>query len=66
MYGEFKWEGKYKTWDKMRQVKSRHDLPWIVVGDFNEIMFDHEKEGGNVRPQQYISAFQQALNDCDL
>lgn len=66
MYGEFKWEEKYKTWDRLHQLKARHDLPWVVIGDFNEILFDHEKEGGNVRPQQYIAAFQQALNDCDL
>jgi hypothetical protein len=36
------------------------------MGDFNEILYLHEKEGGNPRPQQYMNAFRDALVDCDL
>ena len=32
----------------------------------NEIQFLHEKEGGNPRPQQYMHAFQAAIEDCEL
>jgi endonuclease/exonuclease/phosphatase family metal-dependent hydrolase len=66
MYGEFKWRDKYKTWQRIRDMHSRHNLPWILIGDLNEILYDHEKEGGRVRPQQFMQAFQDTLTDCGL
>jgi endonuclease/exonuclease/phosphatase family metal-dependent hydrolase len=53
-------------WDKLRQLKRINNLPWIVIGDFNEIIFSHEKERGNVRPQHYMDAFSDSLMDCGL
>ena len=46
MYGEFRWENKHKTWDRIRQLQHSYDLPWLLIGDLNEIQFLHEKEGG--------------------
>jgi hypothetical protein len=66
IYGEPKWEDKYKTWDKLRELNASQNLPWIVIGDFNEILFSHEKEGGNPRPPSFMQAFQDALIDCEL
>jgi hypothetical protein len=66
MYGKPKWEDKYKTWDKIRELHSNSNLPWALIGDFNEIIFSHEKEGGNARPQGYMQAFRDALLDCEL
>jgi hypothetical protein len=57
IYGEPPWEDKYKTWDKMRELKENSDIPWIVMGDFNKIAYSHKKEGGNRRPQNYMQAF---------
>jgi hypothetical protein len=56
IYGEPRWEDKYKTWDRMRELKQRSDLPWVIIGDFNEILFSTEKEGGNPRPQNFMQA----------
>jgi hypothetical protein len=36
------------------------------MGDFNEILYSHEKEGGNPRPQSHMQAFRDALVDCEL
>jgi hypothetical protein len=66
IYGEPKWEDKYKTWDRLRGLKNDSNLPWIVLGDFNEIMYSHEKEGGNPRPSVFMQAFCDALADCEL
>ena len=66
MYGEFKWENKHRTWTRMRQLHQNNNLPWLLLGDLNEIQFLHEKEGGNPRPIQYMQAFQEAIDDCEL
>jgi hypothetical protein len=41
-------------------------LPWLVLGDFTEILFNYEKEGGRPRSQQAMQAFHVALTDCEL
>ena len=38
----------------------------MVLGDFNEILFHHEKEGGRPREQRHLQAFSDALADCAL
>jgi hypothetical protein len=66
IYGEPRWDDKYMTWDRIRALKNNSNLPWIILGDFNEIMFSHEKEGGNPRPQGFMQAFRNVLDDCGL
>jgi hypothetical protein len=38
----------------------------VIIGDLNEILYSHEKEGGNPRPQPPMQAFRDVLTDCDL
>ena len=64
LYGEPPWEDKYKTWDKLRELKNNSNLSWIVIGDFNEILYSHEKQGGNPRPHSFMDAFRDPLSDC--
>ena len=66
MYGEFKWTEKYKTWDRIRGIHTQNFMPWLIMGDLNEILYAHEKEGGNIRPERFRKAFQDTLEDCGL
>jgi hypothetical protein len=43
IYGEPRWQKKYKTWDKLRELNQNSNLPCAIIGDFNEILFSHEK-----------------------
>ncbi|KAK1661439.1 hypothetical protein QYE76_049598 [Lolium multiflorum] len=36
------------------------------MGDFNEILYAHEKEGGNARPLRMMQKFWECLSDCGL
>jgi hypothetical protein len=41
-------------------------MPWAIIGDLNEILYSHEKDGGNPRPTGYMEAFRDVLADCNL
>ena len=41
-------------------------MPWLCVGDFNEITCDVEKLGRALRPIRQMETFRQVLSDCSL
>lgn len=65
-YGEPRWEDKHFSWGYLCDLFQQGQLPWVVVGDFNEILYSHEKEGGAPRPVGMMQNFRDALVDCGL
>ncbi|KAL5576765.1 hypothetical protein UlMin_018464 [Ulmus minor] len=47
------------------QLELSH-LPWLIGGDFNEILLENEKEGGRLRPLQQMRDFHDLLIFCGL
>jgi exonuclease III len=66
VYGEPKSDKKDLTWRAMRVLNAQTKRPWLMCGDFNEILLQCEKEGGEARPQASMDKFKQALEDCEL
>jgi len=44
----------------------RFSLPWVCLGDFNEILFAEEKQGWLDQPERQMQGFRDALDDCRL
>lgn len=40
--------------------------PWLIMGDFNEILGQEDKEGGAMRSDSQIQAFRSAVEVCAL
>ncbi|KAL4363826.1 hypothetical protein GQ457_04G030920 [Hibiscus cannabinus] len=57
---------RHHSWDLLRQLGIDQSLPWVVMGDFNEILLASEKKGGLVHSERNMEAFRSALSDCDL
>jgi hypothetical protein len=56
IYGESKQDRREETCRLMLTLRHQSDLPWLCVGDFNEIMFSF-KQGGLPRPQIRMDRF---------
>ena len=39
-------------------------LPWLCLGDFNEILSNTEKLGGAIRSQQQMDSFRKVVDYC--
>ena len=46
-YGEPITHKCHELWELLRQLHSQFNLPWLYVGNFNEILRGAEKQGGS-------------------
>jgi hypothetical protein len=66
VYGEPRVEHRQLMWDNIMALRSRHDLPWLVVGDFNECMWSFEHFFASPRNEAQMAAFRDTLEVCNL
>ena len=53
-------------WDNLKILTSLHNLPWSLMGDFNKVLFEDEKLGGNTISQRRVRAIQECMNVCHI
>ena len=63
-YGEPNTSKHHESWAKLQRLKNKYSMPWLCVGDFNEICRAHEKLGGHLRPLKQIEEFREVLDEC--
>ncbi|XP_074337686.1 uncharacterized protein LOC141674885 [Apium graveolens] len=66
IYGEPNRNYRRKTWDLLRILSRDSNLPWCLVGDFNNIVSQVHKKGGDPYPIALVDGFNEALNDAGL
>ncbi|KAL8470043.1 hypothetical protein ACS0TY_032782 [Phlomoides rotata] len=57
---------KWKTWRLLDTLAMGNTLPWLCLGDFNEILFQYEKQGGSIRRESRMEDFQNCLERNSL
>ncbi|XP_019178261.1 PREDICTED: uncharacterized protein LOC109173479 [Ipomoea nil] len=65
-YGESDQNRRQESWDLLRELRDRSTLPWVTIGDFNDITCQSEKRGPHAQPTNLIEGFNDALMDCQL
>lgn len=68
-YGHPETSQRRYSWELLRKLHSVPNfgaMPWILGGDFNEILYAHEKVGGNIRLFSQMKDFREALEECNL
>ncbi|KAL1101097.1 hypothetical protein V6Z11_D05G275300 [Gossypium hirsutum] len=65
-YGSpYSWD-RGDAWNLLRQLRCNGDYPWLICGDFNEILYGFEKNGGLPREERRMEDFRQVLEECSL
>nr|POE62199.1 hypothetical protein CFP56_39527 [Quercus suber] len=65
-YGQPKSEKMYILWQLLEALQDQCEMPWIVFGDFNEIVYSYEKLGGLERDGKWMAKFRDYLDKCGL
>lgn len=66
VYGAPAVENRYAFWSKLSQVGLDRDSPWLLSGDFNEILDNSEKVGGPTRWEGSFTAFRSFVSQNGL
>ncbi|KAA3458458.1 reverse transcriptase [Gossypium australe] len=65
-YGSPYLKDKNSVWSLLKRLAQEIDYPWLVKGDFNEILYSFEKCGGIPRDSKRMEDFREMLVDCQL
>ncbi|XVE81752.1 hypothetical protein DITRI_Ditri15bG0090700 [Diplodiscus trichospermus] len=65
-YGEPIIHRKEASWNLLRTLSSQVNLLWKCFGDFNEILYDHEKSGQSLRRSIQMENFRQVVDQYGL
>ena len=63
-YGQPDASKREETWRILERLGTSNSLPWLCIGDNNEILSDAEKLGGNPRAPKQMERFPDAMNRC--
>ncbi|MCH93186.1 endonuclease/exonuclease/phosphatase family protein, partial [Trifolium medium] len=55
-----------QAWELLRELRDMSDLPWCVIGDFNDLLAQEDKKGQHPHPNWLCNGFRSAVCDCDL
>ena len=53
-------------WDYLENLAKNISLPWILLGDFNDMILEDEKSGGLPVNKTRMAAFRNCLDKCGL
>ncbi|KAA3458727.1 reverse transcriptase [Gossypium australe] len=54
------------SWNLLRTLGQEQRYPWLVSGDFNEIIYSFEKSESQPREEKRMAAFREVLDECQL
>lgn len=66
IYARPRYTKRCLLWDNLSKVAKLHTFPWIIAGDFNEVLMDGDKFGGRPVNISKTINFQDCLNNCGM
>ena len=53
-------------WDNLKTMSNLHSFPWVMAGDFNEVLMGEDKFGGRVVNISIALRFHECLDSCRM
>ncbi|KAJ1390351.1 Endonuclease/exonuclease/phosphatase superfamily [Sesbania bispinosa] len=66
VYGNPIFRERRHLWNRLSALHIDQAVPWCCLGDFNEILFQHEKVGLQTHPNNRMDLFREFLNSNGL
>ncbi|XP_019167808.1 PREDICTED: uncharacterized protein LOC109163513 [Ipomoea nil] len=65
-YGYPEGHRQREAWRMLRQLAGESLLPWVIMGDYNDLMYQADKRGHAPHPPWQINSFRETIADCGL
>lgn len=66
VYGNPIFQQRRHLWERLQALQMDKRRQWICIGDFNDMLAQHEKDGLRLQPQNRIDLFRNFLSGCEL
>lgn len=66
IYGDPVVEYREHIWERLLRLHANRYGPWLLLGDFNEIISNEEKKGGRKRADSTFLPFRSMLAGCGM
>ncbi|GLT80975.1 hypothetical protein SLA2020_523840 [Shorea laevis] len=66
IYGRPQFEIRNILWQELSAMASVIQGPWMIIGDFNDVVDQSEKFGGNQIFQTRVRAYLDCMNNCNM
>ena len=66
IYASPRFAKRCMLWENLKLIANLHDLPWALMGDFNKVISEGEKSGGNPICQRRVRAILDCMNECQM
>jgi endonuclease/exonuclease/phosphatase family metal-dependent hydrolase len=65
-YGYPERSRRRQSWELLRELRDMSNLPWCIIGDFNDLLSQEDKKGRHPHPNWLCNGFRSVVSDCDL
>lgn len=66
VYGEPRAHERHHMWELLRRIRHNASEPWLMIGDFNETMWQSEHFSRAKRSESHMADFRRVLADYNL